>query len=159
MALRAVCWPCVLRKNCIRRHRKLKNCIILDLNIDISENRCEYTTHRKELATYNYTPFDSNTSAVTLLGIIATEALRLLRTNSTERAFNYQVDFFVGKLQLNLFKVHATWCVFFPVRVRFFIVYLAFFLMLKTIISLGIIKIQRKMSWAKYVFNLAVPFL
>ena len=43
-----------------------KRVVFLDLNINISENLLDYSTHRKPLATYGYTPYDSNHAASTL---------------------------------------------------------------------------------------------
>ena len=65
----------------------------------ITNGQLVYTTHRKPLCAYAYTPFDSNHALQTRLGIIATELVRLLRTNSSESAFNAQTAFFKSKLK------------------------------------------------------------
>ena len=65
----------------------------LDLNIDISSNELHFSPHRKKLATYGYTPYDSCHSRSTLHGIVATECVRLLRTNSHETSFTTQIVF------------------------------------------------------------------
>ena len=86
--------------------------VFLDLDINIQGCSLVYSTHRKELATYNYTPYDSNHSVHTLLGIVATEAIRILRTNSHEDTFRFQRDIFVGKLKLrgfDLVQVRRIW--------------------------------------------------
>ena len=72
----------------------------LDLDIDYSGGKLVYSTFRKPLATYNYTPADSCHPGATLLGIVATESVRLLRTNSTCEKFNFQRNFFASKLKL-----------------------------------------------------------
>ena len=66
----------------------------LDLDICILGNKLAFSTHRKPLASYAYTPFDSNHSSATLLGIVATEAVRLLRTNNSQHTFDKQRCFF-----------------------------------------------------------------
>ena len=77
----------------------------LDLELDITSDTLSYSTHRKPMATYNYTPYDSNHSQSTLLGIVATEAIRLLRTNCSRASFEFQRDFFMGKLKLRGFNL------------------------------------------------------
>ena len=77
----------------------------LDLDICILGNKLAFSTHRKPLASYAYTPFDSNHSSATLLGIVATEAVRLLRTNNSQHTFDKQRCFFIGKLKLRGFDI------------------------------------------------------
>ena len=77
----------------------------LDLELNITSDTLSYSTHRKPMATYNYTPYDSNHSQSTLLGIVATEAIRLLRTNCSRASFEFQRDFFMGKLKLRGFNL------------------------------------------------------
>ena len=72
----------------------------LDLDIDFSMGALSYSTHRKPLATYGYTPADSCHSKQTLMGIVSTEAIRLLRTNSSMSSFTYHCAFFASKLKL-----------------------------------------------------------
>ena len=76
----------------------------MDLEINITDG-LDYSTHRKELAQYAYTPYDSCHSASTLNGIVCTELVRLLRTNLHENTFNHQVNFFFGKLLLRGYDI------------------------------------------------------
>ena len=57
-----------------------------------------YNTYRKPQSTYDYLPFNSCTPYHTKTGIIITETIRMLRTNSSAQAYLKQLNFF--KLQL-----------------------------------------------------------
>jgi hypothetical protein len=82
-----------------------KSVAFLDLDISIFGGTLDYSTHRKELAAYAYTPFDSCHAHSTLLGIVATETVRLLRTNLLQRNFNAQIWFFISKLKMRGYDV------------------------------------------------------
>ena len=82
-----------------------KHVTFLDLDISIADDCLTYSTHRKALASYSYTPFDSNHASSTLLGIVATETVRLLRTNCCKTSFEAQCCFFSGKLKLRGFDI------------------------------------------------------
>ena len=57
------------------------------------------------MASYSYTPYDSCHAYSTLLGIVATETVRLLRTNLLQADFDAQIAFFIGKLKLRGYDV------------------------------------------------------
>ena len=81
-----------------------KSVTFLDLCISIFGS-LSYSTHRKALAAYAYTPFDSCHAYSTLLGIVATEAVRLLRTNLYQVDYEAQLCFFMGKLKLRGYDI------------------------------------------------------
>ena len=60
-------------------------------------NYVYYRTYRKPPNTYNNVPFDSCHSRATKLGIIATEFVRLLRTNRHENDFEVAQLFSTGR--------------------------------------------------------------
>ena len=74
-----------------------KSSFVLALFMDIRSNYVYYRTYRKPLNTYNYVPFDSCHSRATKLGIIATEFVRLLRTNRHESDFEVAQLFSTGR--------------------------------------------------------------
>ena len=60
----------------------------LDLNIYLrTDQSIDYTTYRKPKRTYSYVPYISCHSRATKLGIVPTEVIRMLRTNSAESDF------------------------------------------------------------------------
>ena len=71
----------------------------LDIVIHREKDTFFVSTYRKPACTYQYTPFNSEHSYATRVGIIATELVRLLRTNSREEDFRKQVTFFTAKLK------------------------------------------------------------
>ena len=77
----------------------------LDLQINIASGNLVVSTYRKPRCSYNYTPADSNHAPKTLLGIVATEAVRLLRTNTSENTYRFQRLFFLGRLRDRGFDV------------------------------------------------------
>ena len=70
----------------------------LDLEIDFTNPELVYRTYRKPACTYAYTPAMSCHAKSVLEGIVATEVVRLLRTNNRRRDFAFQIVFFAGKL-------------------------------------------------------------
>ena len=84
------------------------NVHFLDLDLDIAHNALSYKTYRKPQCSYSYTPFNSNHSRSTLIGIVHTELHRIYRTCSTEQAFVHQCQFFIGKLKLRGYPVEIT---------------------------------------------------
>ena len=75
------------------------NISFLDLLIHRSENGFYVSTYRKPACTYQYTPFNSEHALSSRVGIISTEIVRLLRTNSKYEDFQIQLEFFTGKLK------------------------------------------------------------
>ena len=77
----------------------------LDVYFSIELGRVNYRTFRKGHNGYQYTPFISKHSNATLFGIVHTEAIRLLRTSSTDPGFEWQRSFFLIKLALKGYPV------------------------------------------------------
>jgi len=67
----------------------------LDIHISVCEGGCVFKTFRKPLSSYPFTPFHTRHPASVFKGIVATEMIRLLRTNAHEISFNAQFDFFL----------------------------------------------------------------
>ena len=72
----------------------------LDLNIHFDGSVTSFSTHRKQLAQYFYVPFNSCHSVACKKAIIAGEAIKLLRTNSSAVDYNRNIDLFRDKLRL-----------------------------------------------------------
>ena len=83
-----------------------KSASFLDLALNLDGNHLHYSTYRKPINVYNYTPYDSCHARNIFRAIIATELFRLLRTNNSEASFDYQVAFFFGKLVNKGYAVH-----------------------------------------------------
>ena len=79
----------------------------LDISIDIRDNQLKYTTYRKPMNTYAYTPADSCHPDAVFRGVIATELIRLRRTCSHAEDFNSQVLFFFQKLNLRGYSLET----------------------------------------------------
>ena len=71
----------------------------LDLLLHIVEGELVYSTYRKPLNTYNYTPANSNHPNAVFDGIVMKELCRLHRTNSTHDSFLGQLQFFQARLK------------------------------------------------------------
>ena len=83
----------------------------LDLMIDIRDASLSWSTYRKPMNMYDYVPGNSSHSAHTKQALVKTELVRLLKTNSCEDAYEYNRDFFLGKLNKRGHDVLATRCV------------------------------------------------
>ena len=70
----------------------------LDVAYELSNTGVHYHTYRKPQNCYLYTPYNSNHSTATLLGIVSTECVRLLRSSQTAAAYEAQRTFFKTKL-------------------------------------------------------------
>ena len=75
-----------------------KRVSFLDLDLYIRAHVIRFSTYRKPLCSYNYTSFDSCHPSNVKNCIIATEAVRLLRTNDCESSFRSQLGLFRSKL-------------------------------------------------------------
>ena len=71
----------------------------LDLTLIVKDSIIKYSTYRKPMNTYQYTPFNSSCPMHTKLGILESEFRRLLRTNMFEEDYAQQVTFFAAKLR------------------------------------------------------------
>ena len=66
-----------------------------------------YDTYRKPQNCYLYTPYSSNHSKSTLLGIVSTECVRMVRSSQVEHKYLKQILFFLTKLLNRGFHLEA----------------------------------------------------
>eukprot|EP00929_Paragymnodinium_shiwhaense_P092508 TRINITY_DN52439_c0_g1_i1.p1 TRINITY_DN52439_c0_g1~~TRINITY_DN52439_c0_g1_i1.p1 ORF type:complete len:317 (+),score=-6.93 TRINITY_DN52439_c0_g1_i1:50-952(+) len=71
----------------------------LDLNICIRTDTLKLPTYRKPLCAYSFTSFSSDHPSHVFKGVVATELVRLLRTNTFEHDFTAQQFLFFAKLR------------------------------------------------------------
>lgn len=72
----------------------------MDLAYDfLDDGRVHYTTYRKKLCLYMFTPYVSCHPKSIFKAIVSTEVHRLIITNSTQTAFSQQVAFIIGKFR------------------------------------------------------------
>ena len=77
----------------------------LDLDIEIGTKEFAYRTHRKPMNTFAYVPASSAHPVAVKEAIIATETIRLLRTNSAEDTFAAECLLFLNKLKLRGYSI------------------------------------------------------
>ena len=77
----------------------------LDLDLQVVGNHVEYSTYRKPLCLYMYTPFNSCHPKHIFSGIIATELFRLLTTNSKQKQYEHHKSILFQKLRLRGYSV------------------------------------------------------
>ena len=71
----------------------------LDLTLEIKDSYVKYSTYRKPMNTYQYTPFNSSCAKHVKQGILESEFRRMLRTNLFQSDYDRQVLFFSEKLR------------------------------------------------------------
>ena len=93
----------------------------LDVAYELSEVGLHFHTYRKPQNCYLYTPYDSNHSTATLLGIVSTECVRLLRSSQTAAAYEDQLRFFKSKLLGRGFPIDSITGIFsqYPFEAKF----------------------------------------
>ena len=79
--------------------------------IDIRDASLSWSTYRKPMNMYDYVPGNSSHPAHTKQALVKTELVRLLKTNPCEDAYEYNRDFFHGKLKKRGHDVLAARCV------------------------------------------------